>query len=44
MCENLHYESTGADGIDIFQRASQRAGILLTDNIQSGGSYNVNYY
>ena len=30
--------------IGIFQRATQRARILLTDNIQSGGSYSVNYY
>ena len=28
----------------IFQRATQRARILLTDNIQSGGSCSVNYY
>ena len=30
--------------ISIFQRATQRARILLTDNIQSGGSCSVNYY
>ena len=30
--------------IGIFHRATQRPGILLTDNIQSGGSYSVNYY
>ena len=28
----------------VFQRATQRARILLTDNIQSGGSGSVNYY
>ena len=30
--------------IGIFQRATQRARILLTDNTQSGGSCSVNYY
>ena len=30
--------------IGIFQRATQRARILLADNIQSGGSCSVNYY
>ena len=30
--------------IGIFQRATQRAKILLTDNIQSGGSCSVNYH
>ena len=30
--------------IGIFQRATQRARILLTDNIQNGGSCSVNYY
>ena len=30
--------------IGIFQTATQRAGILLTDNIQSRGSCSVNYY
>ena len=29
--------------IGIFQRAKQRARILLSDNIQSGGSFSVNY-
>ena len=38
MCEHLHYE------IGIFQRATQRARILLPDNIQSGGSCSVNHY
>ena len=28
----------------IFSRATQGAGILLTDNMQNGGSSNVNYY
>ena len=35
MCENLHYESVCA---------TQRPRILLTDNMQSGGSCSVNYY
>ena len=30
--------------IDIFQRATQRPRILLTDNIESWGSCGVNYY
>ena len=30
--------------IGIFQRVTQRARMLLTDNIQSGGSCSVNYY
>ena len=38
MCENLDYESV------YFKELQQRARILLTDNIQSGGSCNVNYY
>ena len=38
MCEHLHYE------IGIFQRATQRARILLPDNIQNGGSCSVNHY
>ena len=32
MCENLHHESV------YLQRATQRARILLTDNIQSGAA------
>ena len=35
VCEKLHPES-------VFQWATQRARILLTDNIQSGGSCSVN--
>ena len=38
MCENLHYESVN------LQRATQRARILLTDNILNGDSCSVNYY
>ena len=39
MCENLRLLWIG-----IFQRATQRPRILLTDNILSGGSCSVNYY
>ena len=39
MCEHLHYES-----VYFKELRTQRARILLTDNIQSGGSCSVNYY
>ena len=38
MGENLHYESV------VYFRATQRARILSTYNIQNGGSCSVNYY
>ena len=38
MCENLHYKSV------YFKELHNVARVLLTDNIQSGGSCSVNYY
>ena len=40
----MEYVWTSSLWIGIFQRATQRARILLTDNIQSGGSCSVNSY
>ena len=40
----MEYVWTSSFWIGIFQRATQRARILLTDNKQSGGSCSVNYY
>ena len=40
----MEYVRKSSLWIGIFQRPTQRARILLTDNIQSGGSCSVNYY
>ena len=39
MCENLHYES-----VYFKELHNEQEYILLTDNIQNGGSCSVNYY
>ena len=38
MCKNLHYESV------YFKELHSEHRVLLTSNIQSGGSCSVNYY
>ena len=37
-CENLHYESV------YFKELHNEQGVLMTENIQDGGSCSVNYY
>ena len=42
-CMEYVWKSSLWIGIRVFQRATQRPRILLTDNIESGGSCSVNY-